>query len=106
MIDRLLDKTFTVTRTSTVTDPVTHIAKTVTQTLGPFKCRIGRSNGNVIQTSPQAVYTQSLRLYTVTDADIKAGDIITVNTTKYTVSNIYKASMHHKECDIVFKSEV
>ena len=115
-----LDSTFTITRTATVKDSITHIAKTTTITTQPTACRIGRSTGNVIQTSPQAVYTQSLRLYTLIDADIKAGDIIkvydvknvpeldltTLNYIKYTVGNSYKASKHHLEVDITLKQEV
>lgn len=101
-----LNTSFIGTRTASVTDPVTHIVKPEIQTVGPYACRIGRANGNVIQSSPQAVFTQSLRLYTLIDADVKVGDVITVDNTKYTVGNVYKPAMHHIEADITFKQEV
>jgi len=101
-----LNSSCTVTRTSTVKDATTHIASKSTSTLGPYLCRIGRASGNVVQAQPQAGYTQSLRLYTLIDADIKAGDIITVDSIKYTVGNVYKCNGHHIEADITFKSEV
>jgi hypothetical protein len=106
MYSSWLNASFVATRTTTIKDPVTHIAKTVTTTTSPTACRIGRSTGNVIQTSPQAVYSQSLRLYTLIDADIKAGDIITVNNVKYTVGNPYLCNLHHIEADITLKQEV
>lgn len=101
-----LNTSFIGTRTSSVTDPITHIVKQETQTVGPYACRTGRANGNVIQSSPQTVFTQSLRLYTLIDADVKVGDVIAADNIKYTVSNVYKPAMHHIEADIIFKQEV
>ncbi|WP_368490839.1 DUF3599 family protein [Clostridium sp. BJN0013] len=102
----MFNRSFTVSRTSTDTNPVTHIVEPKAQTLGPYVCKIGRANGNVIQSSPQAVFTQSLRLYTLINADIKTGDVVTVGNTKYIVNNVYPCNGHHIEADITFKQEV
>jgi len=101
-----LNKTCTVTRITTAKDATTHIASKSTSTLGPYQCRIGRATGSLVQGTPQATFTQSLRLYTVIDADIKTGDIITIDSVKYTASNPYKPANHHIECDITLKQEV
>ena len=115
-----LNSTFTITRTTTIKDPVLHTVKTVTVTTTPVPCRVGKSTGSVMQTDPQAVYTQSLKLYAPIDADIKSGDIIkvydvkniigidltTLASIKYTVGNPYKASKHHLEVDITLKQEL
>lgn len=111
MYSDYLDKTYTTVRTITVKDPVTHIASKQTVTVGPFKCRIGRTNGNVTQGQPQATSVQSLRLYTTKDADIKVGDILSVSDGfKYIVGNVYPVSgrigKHHIECDVTLKQEV
>ena len=115
-----LDSNFTTTRTTTVKDPVTHIASKATVTTNPTACRVGKSSGSVMQTDPQAVYTQSLKLYAPIDADIKSGDIIkvydvkniigidltTLASIKYTVGNPYKCNHHHIEADVTLKQEV
>lgn len=97
----------TITRTSTVKDPATHIAKTQITTLGPYKCRLGRASGNLVQMQPQEAFTQQLRLY-IPDikSDIKPGDIATVDTSNYIVGNIYKSNKHHIEADVTYKKEV
>jgi hypothetical protein len=96
-----------ITRTTTKKDSVTHISTPQTQTFPSFKCRLGRSNGTVTQGTPQGTYVQQLRLYIPNiNADIKAGDMATIGTSKYIVQNSYKVNRHHIECDVVYKEEV
>lgn len=87
-----------ITRSTTIKDSKTHIAKPQTVNLEPFNCRLGRTSGNLTQATPQGVLIQQLRLYIPNAlADIKSGDIATITvknkdgstrTAKYTVGNI------------------
>jgi|GEM_PF-2906270 hypothetical protein len=103
-----------ITRTTTKKDPITHIAKPqLPITLEPFKCRLGKSSGTLVQAQPQAVFTKQLRLYIPNIlVDIKSGDIANVtivklNTTnKYIVGNVYYPNNHHIEADVTYKEEV
>ncbi|QAT40839.1 hypothetical protein [Clostridium sp. JN-9] len=100
-----------ITRTSTVKDPATHIVKPVTETFpstGFYSCRLGRANGSLVQMSPQGTFIQQLKLYVPdVNANVKAGDIATINgTTRYIVSNPYKPNNHHIEADVTYKEEV
>jgi hypothetical protein len=103
------DDICTITRTTTTKDTVTHIAKMTTAILpNSINCRLGRASGTLSQGSPQGTFLQQLRLYIPNVlADIKTGDIATINNTiKYTVGNIYYPNNHHIEADVNYKSEV
>jgi hypothetical protein len=97
-----------ITRSTTIKDPKTHIAKPQNVNLEPFNCRLGRASGNLTQATPQGVFIQQLRLYIPnTSIDIKSGDIATINNiTKYIVGNVYKPNRHHIEVDVTYKEEV
>lgn len=106
-----------ITRSSTIKDPKTHIAKPQTVNLEPFNCRLGRASGNLTQATPQGVFTQQLRIYIPNVlVDIKEGDIATISvknkdgsirsTKKYTVGNVYPPNNHHIEADVTYKEEV
>jgi hypothetical protein len=102
------DDKLVITRTTTVKDPITHIATKQPQTIGPYKCRLGRATGNLAQMQPQGTFTQQLRLY-IPDvlANIKSGDIGILNgITKYIIGNVYKPNKHHIEADVTYKEEV
>ncbi len=104
------DDKLVITRTSTVKDPVTHIAKQVIETIpstGFYPCRLGRAKGNLVQMQPQGTFTQQLRLYIPNVlASIKSGDIATIASSKYVVGNVYIANRHHIEADVTYKEEV
>ncbi len=100
------DDLCTITRTTTIKDPKTHIASSKTQTFEPFNCRLGRTSGTLVQAT-QGIFTQQLRIYIPNIlANIKSGDIATIGTAKYTVGNPYKSNKHHIEADVVYKEEV
>lgn len=96
-----------ITRSTTVKNPVTHKAQDTTETLGPYKCRLGKVTGAFIQMQPQGTFVQQLRIYIPNaNADIKNGDIgILNNTTKYIVGNVYRPNGHHIEADVTYKGE-
>lgn len=104
------DDKCTILRTSTVKDPITHIANQVTETIpntGFYLCRLGRTKGNLVQMQPQGTFTQQLKLYIPNVlADIKSGDIATIGASKYIVGNVYIANRHHIEADVTYKEEV
>lgn len=103
--EELLDSTFTVTRTTTVKNPVTKVMEPKKETTEPFPCRIGKSTGTFTQGSPQGKITKGLILYTVINADIKEGDIADTEEGKYIVGNVYRPARHHIECDVTAKKE-
>lgn len=97
---------FTVTRTEVIKNTVTHLAEKKPITYGPYPCRTGKCSGNYISSQPMGKLIQNLKLYTIVSANVKSGDIIDIDGTKYIVENPYKPNNHHLECDITQKSEV
>lgn len=99
----LLDNKFTVIRTEITKNPVTNVVEGELEvTYGPYPCRLGKVQGTFIQTSPQGIITKQLVLYTILEIDIKQGDIVYVNNTKYIVGNVYPVSNHHTEVYITY----
>lgn len=102
----MFNQMLTVTRTEVVKDPLTHIASKKEVPYGPYPCSSGKSSGNFIQSQPMGKTIQNLKIYTIAGANIKSGDIVTVDGVNYIVENPYKPRNHHLECDITLQSEV
>lgn len=102
----MYNKKFTVTRTEVTKNTVSHVAEKKPVTYGPYPCCIMKCSGNYISSQPMGKLIQNLKLSTIASADVKSGDIIDIDGTKYIVENPYKPRNHHLECDITQKSEV
>lgn len=105
MFKDLLNQNFTVIRTES-TAALNHIVEPKETTYGPYPCRTGRPISKFVQSVPQTKITQHLRLYTVIDANVKAGDIALISGHNYIVKNIYKPANHHIECELILNQEV
>lgn len=74
--------------------------------VGTYPCRVGKTTGLFTQGAPQGITDTKPRIYTIAEADIKAGDIAIVNgTDKYIIDYPYKPGMNHTECDCHRKAE-
>lgn len=107
MFRDMLNQTMIVKRMQTIKDPVTHITTTQLSSIGSFSCSIGKQkNITLIQSEPQSYTTQKLMLFTEITADLKGGDIVTIDNIDYIVNGLYKPRNHHIEADISVKQEV
>lgn len=102
----LMDSTFTVVRTETIKNPITNVVEGEREVnYGPYDCRLGRTTGSYIKTNPQGTIERQQILYTVIDADIKEGDIASINGESYIVGNVYRPNNHHIEADVTISKD-
>lgn len=98
----LLYQTCIVSRTTeTLVKPTNRPTKTTVVT-GTYSCLVSRkSPGYVIQDGTAATLNMiQLRAYMAVDCDIKKGDLLECEGTKYRVGLIYKPMNDHIEADL------
>lgn len=99
-IGNFFDSSMTVTRKTNTADAETKIVSASTTTLGPYPCRLSKGSGSYVSGGTGGRIIVELNLFTVADADIKAGDVATVGGYAYVVESVYNAHGHHIEATV------
>ncbi|WP_010500653.1 DUF3599 family protein [Paenibacillus elgii] len=70
--------------------------------VGTSRCRLSRKNLRATQEAPDLKTNESYMLYMPIGADIKAGDLVTLNgdTKGFTAGPPYKPGNHHIEVEV------
>ena len=95
-----LYQTAYITKTVTSYDNEYNRPETITSTI-EYPCRVTRKdNGYLYSQDPKNQVQSNFRGYFEIDAEIKTGDLLTVDNTRYKVGLIYKPMNHHIEADL------